>query len=48
MQDFYRRLLVDHMSPAAALRAAQLSLRQNPRWAHPYFWAGFVVQGEPR
>jgi len=31
---------------AAALRAAQLDLRKDPRWRSPYFWASFTVQGD--
>jgi CHAT domain-containing protein/Tfp pilus assembly protein PilF len=48
MKAFYRRMLIDRMSVAAALRGAQLELRRNPRWSHPYYWAGFVVQGDPQ
>ena len=33
---------------AAALRAAQLDLRKDPRWRSPYFWASFTVQGDWR
>jgi len=32
--------------PAAALRAAKLKVMQDKRWSNPYYWAGFVVQGE--
>jgi CHAT domain-containing protein/tetratricopeptide (TPR) repeat protein len=32
---------------AAALRRAQLAVRSQARWRHPYFWAGVVLQGEP-
>jgi CHAT domain-containing protein len=46
MQTFYRGMLKQHLSPAAALRAAQLQMSQDPRWASPYFWAGFVMQGD--
>jgi CHAT domain-containing protein/tetratricopeptide (TPR) repeat protein len=47
MARFYRRMLgPEHMAPAAALRAAQLEMRAQPRWRSPYFWAGFVLQGE--
>lgn len=46
MTDFYRSMLQEGMSPAAALRAAKLKVRQEQRWNHPYYWAGFVVQGE--
>jgi CHAT domain-containing protein/Flp pilus assembly protein TadD len=45
MKVFYLRLLQDHLSPAAALRAAQISMVN--RYA-PRFWAGFILQGEPR
>lgn len=46
MQRFYRALFRERLSPAAALRAAQLSMRQDSRWRDPYFWAAFVVQGD--
>jgi CHAT domain-containing protein/Tfp pilus assembly protein PilF len=46
MQRFYRALFREKLSPAAALRAAQLSMRQDSRWRDPYFWAAFVVQGD--
>ncbi|WP_416209761.1 CHAT domain-containing protein [Nostoc sp. LEGE 06077] len=32
----------------AALRAAQLSLWQNPTWRKPLYWAAFTLQGEWR
>ena len=34
------------LSPAAALRAAQFQLSQNPRWHLPYYWAAFTIQGD--
>lgn len=46
MTHFYQGLLRDHLQPAAALRRAQLSVRAEPRTAHPYFWAGFELQGD--
>jgi CHAT domain-containing protein len=46
MQRFYRALLVDRVSPAEALRAAQQAIRAERRWAAPYFWAGFTLVGE--
>ncbi len=46
MTRFYRALWQEHLRPAAALRAAQLSLSQERRWRDPYFWAGFVLQGD--
>ncbi len=48
MRLFYHRLLVGRSSPAAALRSAQADLRRDRRWQAPYYWAGFVLQGEWR
>lgn len=42
---FHRRL-ADGLSATAALRAAQLEIRAQRRWKDPFFWAGFVVQGD--
>jgi CHAT domain-containing protein/Tfp pilus assembly protein PilF len=46
MRRFYRGMLKENLPPAAALRAAQDSLRREPGWEAPYFWAGFVLQGD--
>jgi CHAT domain-containing protein len=35
-------------TPAAALRAAQLTLWRQRRWNAPYYWAAFTLQGEYR
>jgi CHAT domain-containing protein len=49
MSDFYRGLLgTKRLNPAAALRAAQLAIWREGRWQAPYYWAGFVLQGEPK
>ena len=48
MRRFYAGLLQQRQRPAAALREAQLSMARDERWASPYFWAGFVIQGEWR
>ena len=48
MKRFYQGMLVEKLRPAAALRAAQLSMRRHARWSSPYYWAGFVMQGEWR
>jgi CHAT domain-containing protein len=46
MERFYSALYTQGLSPAAALRSAQLALlREGDR--SPYHWAGFVLQGEP-
>jgi CHAT domain-containing protein/tetratricopeptide (TPR) repeat protein len=46
MKRLYRNMLIGKSSPAAALREAQVSMWREPRWAAPYYWAGFVLQGE--
>lgn len=48
MRRFYERMLVEGLTPAAALRAVQLEMAQSPRWNAPYHWAAFVLQGEWR
>jgi CHAT domain-containing protein len=49
MVEFYKRMLGrERLSPAAALRGAQVTLWQQERWRAPYYWAAFVLQGEPR
>jgi CHAT domain-containing protein/predicted negative regulator of RcsB-dependent stress response len=46
MKLFYQGLLKDGLPAAAALRAAQVEMSKQRRWASPYYWAGFVLQGE--
>jgi CHAT domain-containing protein len=47
MVRFYDALLgPEKLSPAAALRKAQIELSNDPRWKSPYYWAPFVLQGE--
>lgn len=46
MKQFYTNMLRKGMPPGAALRAAQNTIRQNPRWRSPYYWAAFTLQGE--
>jgi len=47
MNRFYEGLLANNgMSPAAALRKAQLSMWQDKRWKQPRYWAAFTLQGE--
>lgn len=48
MLRFYRRILEGEPNPARALRAAQLSMAQDPKWSAPFFWAGFVLLGDWR
>ncbi|HET6976036.1 MAG TPA: CHAT domain-containing tetratricopeptide repeat protein [Pyrinomonadaceae bacterium] len=46
MKRFYNYLLEKKMPAAAALRRAQLDLIERHGAARPYYWAGFVLQGD--
>jgi CHAT domain-containing protein len=46
MARFYRAMFARRQSPAAALRAAQLTLLDDPARAAPFYWAGFTLQGD--
>jgi CHAT domain-containing protein/tetratricopeptide (TPR) repeat protein len=46
MEDFYRAMERDQLSPAGALQRAQLQIRKDKKWSAPYYWAGFQLQGE--
>jgi CHAT domain-containing protein len=47
MRRYYRELLVERKSPAAALKAAKVELWRQKRWREPFYWASFVFQGDP-
>jgi CHAT domain-containing protein len=46
MGAFYEGMLQKGMTPAAALRSAKLKMIRETQWSAPYYWAGFVLQGE--
>jgi CHAT domain-containing protein len=47
MSQFYQGILKGNLSPAAALRAAQVHMWKQKRWhTDPYFWGAFQLQGE--
>jgi CHAT domain-containing protein/tetratricopeptide (TPR) repeat protein len=46
MADFYAGMLQQGMTPSAALRSAKLKMMREKQWSAPYYWAGFVLQGE--
>jgi CHAT domain-containing protein len=48
MSRLYKGMLKEGLRPTAALRAAQLELLKQKQWRSPYYWAGFVQQGEWR
>ncbi|MFN7935245.1 MAG: CHAT domain-containing protein [Bryobacteraceae bacterium] len=45
MEHFYREMLLGKRSPAEALRQAQTGMKKDPRYRAPFYWAGFVVEG---
>jgi CHAT domain-containing protein len=48
MSKFYNAMLSKGLTPAAALRQAQLELLRQPRWSTPHYWAAFGIHGEWR
>lgn len=48
MKRFYRGVLQEKLTPAAALRAAQIEMLKKSHWQSPYYWGAFVLQGEWR
>ncbi|HEX8734471.1 MAG TPA: CHAT domain-containing protein [Pyrinomonadaceae bacterium] len=48
MRLFYKSMLQDKLAPAAALRKAQQEMQKNPRFSAPYYWSGFILQGDWR
>jgi len=46
MRRFYEGMLAKSLRPAAALRAAQVSMWKDKRWGASYYWAAFTLQGE--
>jgi CHAT domain-containing protein len=46
MKRFYQQMLGQGQRPAAALRAAQVSMWRDKRWQAPHNWAAFTFQGE--
>jgi CHAT domain-containing protein len=46
MIEFHRQL-ANGVSKPEALREAQMVLRRDPRYRHPFYWAPFVVVGAP-
>jgi len=48
MKIFYRGMLRNRLTPAAALRSAEVTLWRQGKWRSPFYGAGFVVYGEWR
>ena len=47
MVEFHRRAM-NGEGKAQALRQAMLKVLRGERWKHPFYWAGFVVVGDPQ
>ena len=48
MRRFYVGIERHGMSPAAALRAAQVQMWKEKPWRSPFYWAAFEIQGDWR
>jgi CHAT domain-containing protein len=48
MKRFYEGMMKRGLRPAAAMRAAQVSMMKEARWRAPQDWAAFTIQGEWR
>ena len=46
MKHFYEGMFKRGLTPAAALREAQVGMWRQKRWHAPYYWAAFVIQGQ--
>ncbi len=45
MSNFYQKLAQANSTKVEALRQAQLSLLNNPRFDSPFYWSSFVLLG---
>ena len=45
MEGFYRGLIKEHLSKAQALQRSQVELLHKPGFAHPFYWAPFILIG---
>lgn len=46
MKKFYESMLRQGQSPSQALRTAQIWMYSQKNWKTPYYWGGFIMQGE--
>ena len=47
MSGYYRRMFQEGKGRSAALREQQLAMLADEAHAHPYYWASFIVSGDP-
>lgn len=43
MEIFYKNWLYENKSKEEALRIAKATVKSMPQWAHPKYWAGFIL-----
>ena len=43
----FHRLLRRGVAKDEALRRAMAAVAGEPEWAHPYYWAAFLLVGDP-
>jgi len=48
MGEFYKNLIINKLGKTEALRKAQLTLMSDEKYAHPFYWAPFVLIGDWR
>ena len=48
MRLFYQGMFEKGLRPSAALQAAQAAMWRIKWWSAPYYWAGFILQGDWR
>jgi CHAT domain-containing protein/uncharacterized protein HemY len=48
MGEFYKNLVKEKLSKTDALRKAQLFMLRDEKFAHPFYWAPFVIFGDWR
>jgi CHAT domain-containing protein len=48
MSRFYRKYLRENKSISKALREAQLEIKQDKRWASPFYWSAFILEGDEK
>jgi CHAT domain-containing protein/tetratricopeptide (TPR) repeat protein len=46
MEEFYRNLIENNLAKTKALQKAQLSMIKNEQYAHPFYWAPFILLGD--
>jgi len=48
MGEFYRNLIKDKLNKTDALRKAQITIMSDEKYAHPFYWAPFILVGDWR